>query len=313
MEIYKLGIFDDPTLKDHILAVKFSGEREGIVAYSNDPSVYEEDDKVSYFIPHTDSEEWRDPETYEEWFYFLQEPCRTEAIAALKGKKEKTRSRTLAEAVHGGFTWSDTPQDHTYWHNIYKSLLTNKQIETKTKMQALTVTKNSPALSGLIEEIATGRTDNACFDGTADYISFCEDDDNEISFLEEDDLDDFEITKVSRAEFIKLIEAIPEEEEAEQKEEFSWNEYECYVTPGHIQVGCQSISESDVSKMEALIAKHSNEYSEEVYLDNGSTLSVCAPCLDEINVDFNGGDDTISLDVIRDLINEIREAQERLS
>jgi len=55
--------------------------------------------------------------TIREWLKTLPEPIRTQALTNLESEVENAnRERdSLASAIGGAFTWSESPEGHTYW------------------------------------------------------------------------------------------------------------------------------------------------------------------------------------------------------
>lgn len=309
-KIYTPGVYEQ---KNPFIAIKFTGNAEGEVVFSEN-SIHPIGHKSNTWVAHTEKNSWRDPATRKEWLYFLPEPYKSQALKNLKNpdtvvKFDGTYEHSLGRVLMGAFGWYETEQGANYWCDLYKSLTeektqTQKQTEMKKKIY---VTPSSVALIALLEELGQNRVTECDLASGYDYITYLEDS-KVLESFDEHHLDGFEKVTLSRADFIKKIEELEEEE---KREEFDWNEYECYVEDGHIQVGCQRISERDVAKFEALIKRYSPE-SEVITLDNGTDLEIESRELCDIEVCFNGGDDTFTLEDVKELVSLIKEAQSKL-
>jgi hypothetical protein len=58
--------------------------------------------------------------TVEEWFNDLEEPYKTQALENSIEKSLKIIAESMSEALSSGFYWTDSPQGHEYWYNIFK-------------------------------------------------------------------------------------------------------------------------------------------------------------------------------------------------
>lgn len=57
--------------------------------------------------------------TIEEWYSFLPEPYKSQALANRRPRCEGLKVDSLHEAINSGFSWSDTPEGDTQWNNLY--------------------------------------------------------------------------------------------------------------------------------------------------------------------------------------------------
>lgn len=71
------------------------------------------------------------PEKSPKWWFdnYLPEPYRSQAISNWNGANGKEHS--LANAINGGFVWTETPEGFHYWLTIHKSAFKGEFNTTK--------------------------------------------------------------------------------------------------------------------------------------------------------------------------------------
>lgn len=57
--------------------------------------------------------------TVEEWFNDLEEPYKTQALENTKDESLKPIAGSMSEALLRAFYWTDSPQGHQYWFNLF--------------------------------------------------------------------------------------------------------------------------------------------------------------------------------------------------
>ena len=57
--------------------------------------------------------------TVEEWFNDLEEPYKAQALENTGEKSLKIIAESMSEALSSGFYWTDSPQGHQYWFNLF--------------------------------------------------------------------------------------------------------------------------------------------------------------------------------------------------
>lgn len=55
-----------------------------------------------------------------EWFNDLEEPYKKQALENTVEKSLKIIAESMTEALSSAFYWTDSPQGHDYWSNIFK-------------------------------------------------------------------------------------------------------------------------------------------------------------------------------------------------
>ena len=75
------------------------------------------------------------------WYEQLEEPYRSQAIANYnKNFHHSEEAGSLAEALSGGFCWTDSPERFEYWNNLHDELKSKPEPTLEQSLSDLTKT-----------------------------------------------------------------------------------------------------------------------------------------------------------------------------